>query len=530
MLSRLFRLHPEIEEGVIKSFLSRRKDQAEEPRISIKSVHHRFIQLCRNAGIPETEYPFNVDYRGKRSLSVYLKGLFDTDTKKAVGAHGGPDARKMLSVGTGAATTNAVMAAYQIAEIDGHYVDVHAVLKVPNPQGGYILHEIERIWILALRERYTKNALGFCTSYARNYSKEDVLRCIRSAVVPWKRRELTTPGLRYHDTAGMPSESVPEARWAVPSEILFDNANAHLAHQVRDRLGLTLGCSVNAGPVGTPQRRALIESFFHLLAANGFHRLPSTAGSHPRDGRRAKDPAKEAKRFEITLDQVEDLVHVLILNYNGTPQAPLNGRSPLEYLRFLANQERVLIRQVAENDRAKLDLLHFQHECTVRGSAVKGRRPYIQFQNVRYTGAVINSAFSLINTKLRISVDPEDSRTVRAFLPNGLELGTLSAMGPWGRDKHGLLTRRIAHRESAKIVTKHYTDNSEPVHDLLGHLNVKAKTSRRAANEYATVAREAGLPTDYVPPAPAENARTSPPKKRPLEIKPLKSGNSMILL
>src|SRR3546814_6172646 len=77
--------------------------------------------------------------------------------------------------------------------------------------------------------------------------------------------------------------------------------------------------------------RPFIERFFGTLEESGFHRLPNTTGTGPGDIRR-KDPEIAACKYFIQLEDLENLLDVLIANYNGTVHSSLAGRSPLEYL------------------------------------------------------------------------------------------------------------------------------------------------------------------------------------------------------
>lgn len=87
---------------------------------------------------------------------------------------------------------------------------------------------------------------------------------------------------------------------------------------VKDRLENLIGCFMNLGPVALPMRRGIIERFFKTLEENGFHRLPNTTGSEPKDPRR-KDPEQQAIQLNITYEHLKQLIDVLISNYNGTP-------------------------------------------------------------------------------------------------------------------------------------------------------------------------------------------------------------------
>ena len=121
--------------------------------------------------------------------------------------------------------------------------------------------------------------------------------------------------------------------WNMPCSIrlCIDNAKAHLAGNVLHKLVDTLGCSLNFGSVATPETRGIIERFFGTLETRGFHRLPGTTGSNIYDTKR-KNPQEEAVRYNITFEQITELMEVLIAEYNNTPHSSLKNETPLECL------------------------------------------------------------------------------------------------------------------------------------------------------------------------------------------------------
>ncbi|MFZ7646191.1 hypothetical protein ACO1C7_29590 [Bacillus cereus] len=69
--------------------------------------------------------------------------------------------------------------------------------------------------------------------------------------------------------------------------------------------------------------------FSALWNRDGFHRLPSTTGSHRKDTKRKK-PEENAVKYRISAEHLEELTDVLIAEYNGTPHEGNNNLSPLE--------------------------------------------------------------------------------------------------------------------------------------------------------------------------------------------------------
>ena len=54
---------------------------------------------------------------------------------------------------------------------------------------------------------------------------------------------------------------------------MLDNAKAHLAANVVNRVTENLGISLNYGSVATPETRGIVERFFKTIEIKGFHTL-----------------------------------------------------------------------------------------------------------------------------------------------------------------------------------------------------------------------------------------------------------------
>ena len=99
---------------------------------------------------------------------------------------------------------------------------------------------------------------------------------------------------------------------------------------------------------------------------------------------------------------------------------------------------------------------------------------------MRYTNDVLASSTQLIGKKLLLYLNADDLRSVRAFLPDGTELGVLNAQGTWGVMPHNLKLRqeilelRGRRRPLAGI-------DSNPIEAYVQAKLAQAKKSRRAS-------------------------------------------------
>jgi transposase InsO family protein len=487
----LFYKFPQIQETIDNMFLKKtEKGIVHESRIPLKSIHKRFLESCRQAGIKADEYPFTVKNTGRIALWKYLKKLFNQQPTKATKARYGKDvSRRLKSQGSGQFDDEgeeAVVRPYQRVEFDAHLIDLFCTITLPSIYGGTVEKVLDRIWLLLIIDVLTRCVLGYHLSFGKQYSAEDVLLCIKNAVTPWQPKKLTIPALKYPEKGGLPSGVFEEAKWALWDEFAYDNAKANLADRVREKLTSVVNCAVNAGPVETPERRPFIERFFGILEENGYHRLPSTTGSSPTDSRR-NDPEKNALDLHISLEHIEELTDVLIAQYNATPHSGIGFRSPLEHLEYFINSDNIILpRQLLKVQRNHLNLLNIQLTRSVRGSREKGVGAHINFEGVRYRNDVLSRSPDLIGQKLTIVIDPQDIRSIFAFLPSGAEFGILTAQGKWGRTPHTLEMRQaIFALRNKKLIW--YTEQDDPVHVYLDYLGREALKSKNARRKYAGV-------------------------------------------
>ncbi len=484
-LGLLFSNYPDIKKLVDDLLLKiPREDELHEPRIRITDIHNRFIDACRKAHIKNNHYPFCATQRARTAIANYATKKFDDEFAKAVRARYGKDAGRKIQIGLmNKSDENPVTRPLERVEFDAHRIDLIGTVLIPSTYGGWIEHVVKRIWILVIIDVLTKCILGYHFCFSKEYSANDVLICIKNAVVPWKSKELTIPGLKYHQGAGMPSAIFEELQYAIWDEFSYDNAKANLADRVVTLLTTRIGCAVNPGAIGNPNKRKIIEKFFDVLEENGFHRIPSTTGNNPRDPRRNR-PEAAALKHHIRFEEIVELTDVLIANYNNQPQTGMGGRSPLEYLDFFINSNGWIPRNIPKNERQNLQLFNIQVEKKVAGSIKNTVIPHIYFEGVKYRNDVLSRSPALIGVKLTLSINPEDPRSLRAYLPNGAELGVLTGIGPWGRWPHTLQQRKaILHLARKKLL--YFGENEDPLPVYLRYLAQSTSTKKSTVRDLA---------------------------------------------
>lgn len=518
-LTQLFECHPDIQDA-IEALFFKKADKLitiHEAVIPFKSIHKRFVDACRSKGIKATEYPFTSKWLGYFGLVKHLKRLAEERYGETVKARFGKEAARNLRLGKSAQPLMPATRPYFRVEFDGHKVDISFIIKIPTPYGHFEERVVNRLWILVIRETVSGAILGFHVAYGLEYNQHEVSQCIKKSVLPWVPRQITTPGLSYPTQGGMPSYVIKELEWATFQELLYDNAKANLANSVTRVLTEVIGAAANAGPVDSPERRAFIERFFGLFEENGFHRLPSTLGNSPQDVRRLK-PEKMAEKYKIRLEHLEDLIEVLIAEFNGRPSLGNGYRSPLERLQFFVSQPGVMIPRLEEDKRRRLHMFDYRITRTIRGNIKEGKRPYVQIDGARYTSDILSQQPELIGQKLSIYIDPQDGRFAHAyFSENGEELGLLEAKGYWGRTSHTLEMRR-AILEGKVRQFEHDIEKNDPIHDYLDQKAKEALNEKKARKGFLKATRGTNQTTEPATPLASKPSKQKGEPKRDVSL------------
>ena len=89
----------------------------------------------------------------------------------------------------------------------------------------------------------------------------------------------------------------------------------------------------------------------------------------------------------------------------------------------------------------------------------------------------------LIGKTLTLTVNPEDIRNIRAALPDGSDLGILTAHGVWGRTPHSLEVRRAIFRLRRRREL-FWSQADDPIDVYLQYLSTKGQKRKRARNRW----------------------------------------------
>lgn len=484
----LLEQHPELHDLIERNvFKKGPKNAVFESRISVKHLHKKFLDMCRDLGLEISKsYPFNTVMQGYGALAKYISMLQQNNPYEAIKANHSKSAAKKLL--TSDASTRPVHKAYQRVECDAHHIDAIFCILVPSIFGELIPKIIKRIWVIVVQEVMSRAVLGYYLSLREECSSDDVLEAIKRSLITWKPRKLLIPKMEYNDGAGFPSSNYPRLSGVIWSEFSVDQALANLSERVKAKLKLVSDGACEAIVVNrhVPDDRPFIERFFKTLEESGFHRLPNTTGSDKDDPRR-RDPELAACKYFIQLEHLEELTDVIMANYNGTPHTSIGQRTPIEYLNYLTSSEDFDLKY-ADKDQVNA-IMSYRKKIKVSGSLQDGRRPFINFHQVTYSSDAFKRSYHLAGKHIIVEADINDLRTVKAYSENGAELGTLVASPPWHRTPHSLYIRQVI----CGLVRKkmiHINSSKDPITTYLEYLESNIQKGKAIPPAYLLIRRQ----------------------------------------
>ncbi|WP_155273085.1 hypothetical protein [Lysinibacillus sphaericus] len=477
----LLKNYPELQTFLIEEYFkkSKVKNSARERKISLKNLHRKFIDECRKLGIKPNEYPFNTTSLARKSVERFIKEISNNYIREVASINGEQSYMLLNNVNNSINSNSTIARPLERVEFDGHKIDLITAIVYKTPKGEEIIDTIDRIWILTVVDVATRAVIGYHLSFNKEYNQEDVKKCFQSAILPWKSKELTIPGLNYSKNAGFPSSKFSEVEYGTWDEISYDNAKSHLSNEIKDLLTKQIGCSINMGPIAVPVKRPIVERLFKKIEENSFHRLPSTTGSNVMDPRR-KDAEKNAIKYSITADAIEELCEVIIANYNATPHDGNDGFTPLEVFESRINQG-MHINTIPIENRDLVNLFPITCERRVKGSLEQGRRPYIHYKQERYSSPELSKDFSMVNEKVIILINTEDLRSVVVYRQDGSKYGILTCSGYWGTVQHSLKIRDAINKFKRERYF-HYTEDEDPMDAFQAFLEENAINDRKLRN------------------------------------------------
>jgi putative transposase len=509
LFTQLLKRYPEVKRQIVTAYCQQGK--------RLKDIHRIMLVSLAAAGVTPEEYPFNRRRRAAGALHRFCQSLQNERFRQIAFARYGRDAGRRADKTTAFEMARHIIRPYTRIEVDGHRIDALFVLTIDGPDGVSRTVTLRRLVAISVIDVASRAILGFSLCLNHTESQSDLLTAIERSLSDAPPLHITESGLSPRAGSGLPAHLVPNCSFRLPDEIAFDNSLAACSLPWQDRLAEHLQCRVNVGTAGAPEGRAIIESYHKKLTENGYQRLPSTTGSSARSPKR-RAPEAKAHHYHLTLSAAEQLLQVIIGEYNNTVHGTTHC-TPLDYIRRWDTGEG-LIRRLPKCART-LDFLYQRtSRLPVRGGVKTGMRPYLQFLGARYRNEQLANSGQLTGTYLTVCYDCRNIALMRLFLPNGEPLGIVRAQGRWGLSPHSLKTRRaILLLEKSGMLAPITAD---PIETYLAHLADAARNRRAAANELVRVKRERSEPVEA-----SEGGERHEPPGHPSEVE---SSRSLLIM
>jgi hypothetical protein len=453
-----------------KAKVLKSENSLEHSKQPFQSLFRWFIAELRKQGMESRgEWPFNTESLGYETLRQYVKKILQSHPDVLLAKHGGPDAVRKAKASDG--TQRPVFQLFGRVECDAHKLDARMVVMIPSPHGGHEPRVIRRIWIIVIIEVATRAILGYHLSLRRECGAEDVLSAIKHALSEWGPKKLIFSEEGYLEGSGFPSSHSADYLGACWNEFSVDGALANICARVERPMQEIVGAKIikpqdenSFSSRRSKDDRPYIETFFRELASRSMHRFASTTGSSPKD-KKGRDPEQVAVDFQFQLEFAEELLDVILANYNAKPHSGLGFRSPLTQMDFLAKSQRNRIRY-AEAREVRL-MVGLRKLCTVLGGESTGQRACFNFANAKYSAEWLVKRPDLLGKKLWLQIENElDARIAIVSDPNGIILGWVQAGPPWHLSPHTLYMRQsIRNLEKRRMLF--LTKNCDAVEELI---------------------------------------------------------------
>ncbi|MEJ8852413.1 hypothetical protein [Variovorax rhizosphaerae] len=407
-------------------------------------VHRKFLEALRANGVAATQYPFCTTTMAYESVRTYvLSEIRARHSKNARTRLFGHAANDGLDGRSGRRGWLEPQLPCDVACYDEQLLP--AIATVAFEFGGERrVVPMERLSLCVLVSLRPKCVLAYHLSHRSRVSSADFLESFNQLLTPWKPQAFkAVPRLTYKCGAGFPNGVVPGFLDGLRIGLLrIDNDLTHYADAVLVYLRDLVGATIEFGQVRRWITRAAVEQVFGELERE-ISKLPSTTGSGP-DDRHVSNPGLNAVKWEITIDELRELLEVIIANLNGRPRTELYGASPLEAVaRDWAKRDGqgAAIPGYAPTVLAEVPLPVGICKVVVRGNERKGEPPYIELDHARYSSDLLRCGWHLIGSPM-IALLQKDHRLIKLRYPDGSALGAVQVTGHWARSFHDRATRQ----------------------------------------------------------------------------------------
>lgn len=447
------------------------------PPKSFRKLHQKILAELRRKDLHDY-YPLNSNDKGWRALLRHLRRL------RVQGETWNFDEvfveRSTLQTSLWDACRGRL---FDRTEFDAHRIDVETQISIQTPNGGQAMRKITALWLLAEVEVESRAIVGWLLRVGRSYNNLDVATCLAKGMQPWSPRDLSVPGLEYAPGAGMPAGLAGLAGAIRARCVAFDNAKAHHSLDLEQAFCRSHDGVMLFGRPHEPRSRPIVEQLFSRLEkgalrliAGGFE--PATKLGEDRVS--ISDFAPEDHPVQMHL--LEQLLDVIVANYNASPHPALGSLSPLQFLQMRAQS---LGWSYTPTDRADMarDMGSVLVPLKVHGNFEKKIMPHVNYMYVKYRAPELDGRWELVGKTVYAKIYRDDLRTLVLYHSATRPIGMLRAASPWAQARHDETTRRLVCQWSKQPNGLELAGVECAIEAYLAFLRKKAGHSQQAVDQ-----------------------------------------------
>lgn len=406
---------------------------------------------------------------------------------------------------------------YERVECDAYDFGVNWLLRVRSARGvGYVEIEVDTLWLIAIVENLGSPILGYSLAFGKNYCSADVLRAVRSALVPSTARELSIEGVEQVVGDGLPAGVDSRLAFICWDEFWVDGALCNWSDATLTSLEATAACIVVVGPVASPDVRPHVESMFSI-----FDQAVEMAKKRSPRVKRTNAEVAAASRVCMDAQVLFDCIRLVVGRYNAGI-APGTTCTRIEVLQDFAERTPSVIRRIPADKR--VSCIQYDVFDVARITEYDGVVS-VYWANARYYGVGLHGDARYLEKNVTVMAWSLDARFIEVRLQeDGTPLGTLQVEKRFQATAHSVLSRQHADKKSRE------NGFAQGAADIMLAARAQAEKNSRSRrgdrDKYARMALEqacllsgAGLSDEQLrslaSPAPAKHTTPASPTSAP---------------
>jgi hypothetical protein len=267
--------------------------------------------------------------------------------------------------------------------------------------------------------------------------------------------------------------------------VAIDNHKGHHDQHLKSAFCRHYDGILMYGQPHQPRERPFVEQFNSRIERGALRLIPG--GYEPPTklgGKKRRTSGHKAHQHPIRLHLVDELMDVIIANFNATPHPAHGHLSPLQYLQR-ANGHELWCYEPGDGETLAEDMDTIFVPLIVHGNRESGVPPHVNYAYVRYRSPELDDSWELIGKTLLGRVNRGDLRSITLYMTVSKPIGIARAAAPWNYTRHDEKTRKLIcgwakQRGGLKLVGVDCA-----VQAYVEHLRKLASESQQAADELA---------------------------------------------